>query len=106
MPTDFLLVLTSSDDRKILEQIASSLVKHRLAACCRISQKLTSIYRWKEKIESSEEWTLSVKTTSRVYDLVEEQINSAHNYDLPEIVAIEIKQGSKEYLGWISGELG
>jgi periplasmic divalent cation tolerance protein len=81
-------------------------VKLRLAACVNILPKLTSIYRWEEKIETAEEWLLIIKTTRKNFMAVRDAIKEMHTYELPECVSVPIENGSEAYLKWIEESLG
>ena len=97
-------ITTTNDDLQELELelIAQQLIDQRLAACCQIIGPITSIYRWKEKIEESTEWMCLIKTTVELYDAVETAIQAQHHYDEPEIIATKIERGSPGYLAWIA----
>ncbi|MFK7767704.1 MAG: divalent-cation tolerance protein CutA [Mariniblastus sp.] len=101
-----IVVTTTSDDRTVLQEIASHLVKQRLAACCQISGPIESVYLWpavgsESKVETSQEWTCSIKTQKRFYLKVEQAILEFHNYETPQIVAIDICAVSEPYEKWI-----
>ena len=95
-------ITTTNDDLQELEQIGMQLIDQRLAACCQIIGPITSIYRWKEKIEESTEWMCLIKTTAELYDAVETAIQAQHHYDEPEIIVTKIERGSPGYLAWIA----
>jgi periplasmic divalent cation tolerance protein len=100
--TDKILVFTTAGSEKNAKNIAETLVKLRLAACVNILPKLTSIYRWEEKIETAEEWLLIVKTTRKNFMAVRDAIKELHTYELPECVSVAIEDGSEAYLKWIA----
>lgn len=87
------------------ESIAHSLLKKRLAACVSILPDVVSVYWWKGKIEKGSEVLLVVKTTSEVVDKTIREIRSRHSYENPEIIALDVSTGSRDYLKWISGEV-
>ena len=103
--TDKILVLTTAGSEKNAKNIAETLVKLRLAACVNILPKLTSIYRWEEKIETAEEWLLIIKTTRKNFMAVRDAIKELHTYELPECVSVPIENGSEAYLKWIEESL-
>ncbi|MCH7570558.1 MAG: divalent-cation tolerance protein CutA [Deltaproteobacteria bacterium] len=48
-----------------------------------------------------QECLLILKSRTEVYDALEAAVKAHHSYDVPEIVALPILQGSAEYLSWI-----
>ena len=98
--TDKKIVLTTTGTREDAGKIARALVERRLAACVNLVA-IESVYRWKEAVESAEEWLLVIKTTASALDQVYAAIKELHLYDVPECVALSIENGSEEYLAWI-----
>jgi periplasmic divalent cation tolerance protein len=98
--TDKKIVLTTTATREDAGKIARALVERRLAACVNLVA-IESVYRWKDAVESAEEWLLVIKTTAAAYDHVHAAIKELHTYDLPECVLLPIESGSEEYLAWI-----
>ena len=98
--TDKKIVLTTTATREDAGKIARALVERRLAACVNLVA-IESVYRWKDEVESAEEWLLVIKTTAAAYDHVHAAIKELHTYDLPECVLLPIESGSEDYLAWI-----
>ena len=98
---EHLLVLTTCPGSITAKQIAQDLVANNVAACVNIVPGLTSYFKWGNKIESDDEFLLLIKTTSECYPAVEKRIKSFHSYELPEIIAVPIKEGFTDYLRWI-----
>lgn len=97
-----LVVMTTLPDSSSAVKLAESLVEAHAAACVHILPAGQSIYRWKGQIESSNEYTLLIKSTEAVYPLLERLILEHHPYDLPEIIATPIVRGLNDYLDWIA----
>ena len=95
-----IVVWTTSDDRAVLQLLAAELVTDKLAACAQISGPITSVYRWEGRIDSSEEFRLTIKTAETLFPKVETKIREHHNYDVPQIVAVAAEQISDDYLAW------
>ncbi len=95
------IVLTTTGSKEEAQQIAHMLVERHLAACVSLVGPIESIYRWKDDIESAEEWLLLIKTTAAAFADVRDVIRELHSYELPECVQIPIEEGSAEYLSWI-----
>ena len=101
---NYCLVLTSCADKQIKQNIIDVLLNKKLAACIQV-QNIESHYRWQGKINNDAEYLLMIKTKNSLYLQVEKAIKSVHNYEIPEIISLPVKQGYKEYLSWIDDEL-
>ncbi|MGA7382000.1 MAG: divalent-cation tolerance protein CutA [Terriglobales bacterium] len=99
--TDMRVVLTTAGSRDEARRIAEGLVDCRLAACVNIVPGAVSIYRWKGKVEESEEWLLWIKTTAAAFERVRDAIRQMHSYELPECVCLVVEDGSAEYLKFV-----
>lgn len=97
----YLLVMTSCPDDATARTIAHDVVDAKLAACAQISAPMTSVYRWQGKVCQESEVSLSFKCHQSLYPQLAEKIIALHPYDVPELIATEIVQGSPAYLDWI-----
>ncbi|MCG6966779.1 MAG: divalent-cation tolerance protein CutA [Chromatiaceae bacterium] len=98
---DALLVMTTLPDQQAGEKLASALVGAGLAACVNVGLPVTSIYRWRGRIERGSEVILTIKTSRARYASLQEAIVAAHPYELPEVIAVPITEGLTDYLAWI-----
>ncbi|MFA5164358.1 MAG: divalent-cation tolerance protein CutA [Candidatus Omnitrophota bacterium] len=86
-------------------KIAKCLVVNKLAACVNIIRNIRSVYSWKGKLEDSTECLLVAKTTEGLFGKLERSVKRMHSYECPEIIAIPLKAGNREYLDWIGGSV-
>lgn len=93
-------IFTTTDSKKDAANIAEVLVSKKLAACVQVVGPITSIYRWKGKVETAREWMCVIKSRKELFAKIEKEIKRVNSYGLPEITVAEIS-GSKEYLSWI-----
>jgi periplasmic divalent cation tolerance protein len=100
--TDKRIVLTTAGSEEEARKIARHLVENQLAACVNIVPQVESIYRWQGKVDSAREWLLLVKTNQERFPAVRDAIRELHSYELPECVAINIEDGSPDYLQWLT----
>jgi len=100
--TDKRLLLSTAGSREEANRIASELVGRRLVACVNIVGPMTSCFRWKSKVQTSEEFLLIIKTTVAQFAAVRDAILELHSYELPELIQIPIENGLEEYLNWIA----
>lgn len=103
--TDKRIVFSTAGSQEEAQKIARELVERRLAACVNVIGPISSTYWWRENVEISEEWLLIVKTSADQFASVSRWIKELHSYDLPECIAIEIMDGSREYLDWIAASM-
>jgi periplasmic divalent cation tolerance protein len=99
-----LVVLITTSNPREAEQIAKALVGNKLAACASLSTPVTSIFRWKGRVEKSRETLLIVKTSTRRYAALEKMVRSMHSYEIPEIIAVEVNHGLRPYVEWVRKE--
>ncbi len=99
---EYIVIFCTTNNKENAELIGHSLVQEKLAACTNIIPKITSIYSWNNQIVKDEELLLVIKTKKELFDDVKNKILSLHSYDVPEIISIDIKEGSKPYLDWIN----
>ncbi|HEY6904817.1 MAG TPA: divalent-cation tolerance protein CutA [Candidatus Acidoferrales bacterium] len=101
--TNKIVVLVTCGSPKEAREIGRALVEGKLVACANILRApVQSIYWWKNKIESTEEVLLLLKSSRSRFAAVDSAIRKLHSYDLPEIIALPIAAGSRGYLDWIS----
>ena len=101
--TDKIVVLVTCESAKQARTIARALVEQRLAACGNVVEApVRSIYRWKGKVESATEFLLILKSSRRRFGALESTVRKMHTYDVPEIIALPVMEGSRGYLEWIS----
>lgn len=96
-----IVMITSPPDKA--EEIARVILEKRVAACVNISQ-VSSLYWWNDKIDSDNESLLIVKTRVDSLDALKASVLEVHPYDVPEIIALPIITGSREYLDWVDKE--
>lgn len=90
--------LPSGDDAQRLSRIV---LEARLAACVNCGAASRSEYWWDGKLETAQEWTLTIKTTRGHYAALEALIAAHHPYDMPEILALPVVAGAASYLDWV-----
>jgi periplasmic divalent cation tolerance protein len=96
------LVLVTCANAPEAKRIARAVVEARLAACVNILPgSVTSIYRWKGKVESARERLLFIKTSRKHLSKLQEAVMRLHSYEVPEFVALPIAAGSRAYLAWL-----
>jgi periplasmic divalent cation tolerance protein len=103
--TNKIVVFSTCGSQDEAERLARRLLEARVAACVNVITQIRSLYWWQGQIEESGEWLLVVKTSRELFDQVRSVLETAHSYELPEVLALPVIDGSPNYLAWIDGEL-
>jgi len=100
----YVVIFITSASYEEAHKIADALVVQKKAACVNIVPKVSSLFRWRGKIEEVEESLLVVKTRAELFPDVISLVKGIHSYEVPEIIALPIIEGNPEYLAWLSEE--
>lgn len=103
--TDYLIVLVTTKDRQEAEKIAQSLLNDRLIACANIINPVTSFFHWQDKIDCGEECLVVMKSRMDLFAQLAERVKGLHSYEVPEVLALPIVEGSAAYLEWMESVL-
>jgi periplasmic divalent cation tolerance protein len=96
-----LIVLSTASSPEEAGRIARHLVEARLAACVNLVEKVASVYRWKDTVETATETLMIIKTSDSHVEAVEAAIRELHSYETPEVLALPVSSGSDDYLRWL-----
>jgi periplasmic divalent cation tolerance protein len=81
--------------------LARALVDERLCACVNIVPGVRSVYRYEDKIWDEPEVLCVMKTRPALFERVCARIVELHPYEVPEILAFNVADGSPAYLAWL-----
>ncbi|MBS4015590.1 MAG: divalent-cation tolerance protein CutA [Candidatus Latescibacteria bacterium] len=101
----YIIVFTTTPNKKVARKICQTLVKKSLAACTQIIGPIQSHYIWQHRLEQTKEFLCLIKTRANQYKKVEKLIKSMHPYQIPEIVGINIVKGFMPYLNWVNTQI-
>jgi periplasmic divalent cation tolerance protein len=104
--TDKIVVLSTCATEQEAAKLAQVLVESKVAACVTMVPGGRSVYRWQGAIESAAECLLIIKSSRRHFEPLRIALEQAHTYDVPEVLAIPVVEGSANYLNWLEGQLG
>jgi len=101
----YITVFITVPDEKTSEKIIKKLLCEKLVSCVSVVSDLKSVYRWKGKICRANEKLLICKSVKNNFKEVVKSVKSVHPYEVPEIVSVDISDGSTDYLKWISNTI-
>ncbi|HFB64170.1 MAG TPA: divalent-cation tolerance protein CutA [Aeromonadales bacterium] len=87
------------------DKFIKGMLDNKLAACINVLPAISSSYQWQGNIEQCDESLLLIKTEQHLFQLLESFIIKHHPYEVPEILALPITQGSQSYLNWLNASL-
>ncbi|MDP2939693.1 MAG: divalent-cation tolerance protein CutA [Candidatus Omnitrophota bacterium] len=96
------LIIISCANKKEAEKIAQAAIKKKLAACANIIEGVSSKFWWQGKIDNANEILIFLKTKRLLFKKIAKLVKSMHSYDVPEIIALPIIAGERDYLRWLS----
>ena len=102
--SEHIVVFITAASQEEAHRISDVLVSNRKAACVNVVPQVHSKFWWKGKIDSADEALLIVKTKSSLLDELIALVKRNHSYEVPEIIALPIVGGSKDYLNWLGEE--
>ena len=102
MKNNYIIILVTTKDKQEAETISQKLLKERLIACANIVNPVTSFFHWLGKVERAEECLIIMKSRADLFGQVADHVKSLHSYEVPEVLALPIVEGSKAYLDWLS----
>jgi len=105
MDERFAVVLVTVPDMETGRRLARTVLEARVAACVNLVPGMESHYWWQGKLDQSAEVLLLIKTTSDKIGHLERIVLANHPYDTPELIVLQITQGTKQYLDWIEASI-
>ena len=106
MVEQILIAFCTFPDPNTAGKVVNEIIDLRLAACGNILPPIHSIYRWKGKLEASEETLVIFKLAAERYGDFEAKLRALHPYEVPEIIFVPLAGGLPEYLQWVTDNCG
>ncbi len=100
-----ILVFTTADSAELAQRIATDLVDACEVACVSIVTGIRSIYKWEGKVCNEGEFLLVIKSAAERFEAVRARIRRLHSYQVPEIIAVPITAGDRDYLSWLHDQV-
>jgi periplasmic divalent cation tolerance protein len=101
LKSDYIIILVTCKDKQEAEKITQTLLNEHLIACGNIVNPVTSFFHWSGKIDKAEECLIVMKSRLDLFSQVADRVRGLHSYEVPEILALPIVEGSEAYLDWM-----
>ena len=101
----YIVLLITAGSIEEARQISRALLEQKKVACVNIVPQISSLFWWQGKIDSESEVLLLAKTKASKLPEILDLVREIHSYDVPEVIALPILDGNREYLEWIDKEI-
>jgi periplasmic divalent cation tolerance protein len=98
---NYIIVFVTTANKAEAEKIAQALLKEKLIACANIISPVASFFHWRGRIDKAEECLVVMKSRVDLFPELSERAKGLHSYEVPEILALPIVEGSEAYLAWM-----
>jgi periplasmic divalent cation tolerance protein len=106
MSSEYVVIFVTVPNKDVGVELARYLVGNRLVACVNVVDGLRSIYYWEGRVEEDDEALLIIKSRKDRLDDIIKAVREKHPYKVPEIIALPIIGGLRDYLAWIDEVVG
>ena len=103
---DIIVIYCTVPDKKVAKNITKIIMKHKLAACVSMVDRVNSVFSWDGEICEEKEILMMIKTLRTNYAKIKLVIEDLHPYTVPEIIALPVVDCSEDYLKWLVKETG
>jgi periplasmic divalent cation tolerance protein len=103
---DALELHVTMPDQDQATALARTLVNEGLAACVNVVPGVRSIYQWEGKTQEDDEVLCLIKTRPELFEKAQARILALHPYEVPEVLAFQVDDGSPTYLAWLRKSTG
>jgi periplasmic divalent cation tolerance protein len=104
-PMSQCLVLMTAGNKEEAAKIVRVLLKEKLIACGNIIDSVSSFFWWQNGIEEEKEVLVIMKSRENLFNKLSKKVIEIHSYEIPEILAIPIVDGTKPYFNWMKAYL-
>lgn len=105
MDKNYIIVLVTTASKAEAEKISEALLKEKIIACANIINPVSSFFNWQSKVDKCEECLVIMKSREDLFEELVERIKGLHSYEVPEVLALPIVDGSQAYLEWLGSVL-
>jgi periplasmic divalent cation tolerance protein len=95
----------TAPNREEAVKIVRVLLEERLIACGNIVDSVSSLFWLEGEIEEEKEVLVIMKSYEKLFKELSERVRELHSYDVPEVLALPIVDGSLSYLEWLNSVL-
>ena len=100
----YIVVFIGSVNSEESRKISRALLERRQAGCVTTMPGGHSEFWWRDKLESAETELLVVKTKESLLQQIIDTVKEFSSDEVPEVIALPIAGGNRDYLDWLNSE--
>ena len=101
---DIIVIYCTVPNKKLAKSITKIIMRHKLAACVSMVDRVQSVFSWDGEICEEKEVLMMIKTRRANYGKIKLVIEDMHSYSVPETIELPIVDCSEDYLKWLIKE--
>ena len=103
--SNYQLVYVTCPSREEAKELAQGAVEAKLAACANIVPQIESVFHWEDKVQSSTESLLILKTTKTNFEKLQAFIEEKHSYYCPCVLGLDIADLNSKFAEFITSSV-
>ena len=96
----FIVISSTFSTKENAIKISKEILNKKYAACIQLTSNICSYYRWKDKIESNNEFLINIKTKNSMKDKIVEILKDHHEYEIPQVISYDFNIHDDSYKEW------
>jgi periplasmic divalent cation tolerance protein len=97
----YVVVFVTAGSKQEATKIVRVLLEEKLIVCGNIIENISSLFWWQNKIEEENEVLVIMKSEQGLFKKLTKKVLELHSYDVPEVLALPVVDGSQAYLDWM-----
>ena len=97
----YMIVFMTASNKEEAVKIVRTLLEEKLIACANIIDTVSSFFWWKDRIAEEKEAFVLMKSHEKLFKRLSTRVTELHSYDVPEVLAVPVVDGSQSYLDWM-----
>lgn len=95
------ILISTFSNEKLLISLSNLLIAEKKLCACVNYTKVNSIYMWNSSLHHEQEFIAFFKTSEDCVEDLKREIKKNHEYEIPEIIVLDMDYVSSDYLSWI-----
>ena len=101
---EYIVVYITCPSRTEAEKLSRKILEKRHAASIKILNGVQALRHGRESVDQVEESLIILETQKDLLDNLTDFVQMYHSKEVPEIIAVPVIGGSKDYMNWVNAQ--